>query len=67
MQQWPDSEPFLLTTAFGAFSSGYLQVTTGVSDAIKKKTLSGLSPVKLNTPAFLWPNDARIVPMDVFG
>lgn len=67
IQQWPDSEPFLLTTAFGPFSAGYLQVVTNVAEAVQAQNLSTLSPVKLSTPSFLWPNDAITVPMDVFG
>jgi len=42
-------------------------VTTNIAKAIQTKDLSVLSPVTLNTPSFLWPNDARVVPEDVFS
>jgi hypothetical protein len=67
IEQWPDSEPFLLTTSFGMFSAGKLHVVENISTAVASKSLASLSPVTLSTPDFLWPNFAKTVPLDVFG
>jgi hypothetical protein len=42
-------------------------VTTDITGAITSKDLSTLQPVVLDCPAFVWPNVARVVPMDVFN
>ena len=67
IEQYPDSDPFLLTTAFGPFSAGHLYVTPNVQEAIVAKDLSTLTPVQLDTPNFTWPNLAKPVPQDVFN
>lgn len=67
VEQFTGSDPFLLTTSFGMFSSGKIHVTTNITAAIQKQDLSLLKPVTLDTPSFLWPNFAKIVPESVFN
>jgi hypothetical protein len=57
----------LLTTSFGVFSAGKLHITQNITDAIKNQDLSKLSPITLDTPNFLWPNFAKVVPESVFN
>ena len=67
IEQWPDSEPFLLSTSFAALGQGHVYVTQNIKEAIASKSLSKLAPVTLKTPTFLWPNNVTTVPTDVFG
>ena len=69
--QFDDSEEFLLVTAFSGtpLSHGSVTIVPGVKDAVTAGDVSGLQGTKLDTgrTAFQWPNDAMVVPSDVFA
>lgn len=65
--QFADSDKFLLVSSFGALSSGAIYVVPDITAAVKSGNVSKLSPVKLATPDFAWPNDVQVIPHDVFN
>ena len=69
--QFDDSEEFLLVTAFSGspLSNGSVTIVPGVKDAVTAGDVSGLQGTKLDTghTDFKWPNDAMVVPSDVFA
>ena len=66
MGKWDDSEDFLLVSTFGAFSSGHVYMVPGIKDAVTAGDVSTLDAVKLDTPSFMWPNDVKQIPHEVF-
>ena len=65
--QFEGEEPFLLTSSFGAFSSGFVSMVPYIGHAVKDGDVSNLQSIKLDTPKFEWPNNVEAVPQDVFG
>ena len=60
------TEDFLLVSSFAAMGNGNIYMVPGVKDAVKAGDVSTLSPVKLDTATFQWPNNIEVVPWDVF-
>jgi len=67
--QYSDSDPFLLCSSFtgSPIGHGHLYVVDGIKDAIVNDTVSKLKAKKLKVSSFEWPNDAAMIPDDVFG
>ena len=66
MEQFEDSEPFLLVSSFGAFIGGQIYVVPDVAAAVSNANPSTLRPVNLSVPDLLWPNSVATIPQDVF-
>lgn len=68
--KFDDSEDFLLVTAFSGtpWAKGSVSIVPGIKDAVAAADVSSLSGTKLDTGSthFMWPNDAKVVPSDVF-
>lgn len=67
VSSFKDSDDFLLVSSFGALSSGHIYVVPDLAEGVKAGDVSTLKSYKLETPAFEWPNDVKVVPDDVFG
>ena len=64
-----EGDGFLLVSSFSAspMSHGSISVVTGIKDALLYGgDISALSPTKLDTPKFTWPNAVEVVPFDTF-
>lgn len=67
VEQFEDSEPFLLVSSFGAFIGGQIYVVPNVAAAVSNADPSTLRPVNLSVPDLLWPNSVATIPQDIFG
>ena len=70
MTNFEGSEDFLMFTAFSGtpWAKGSVSIVPGVKEAVQNNDVSGLKGTKLDTGniSFKWPNDARVIPADVF-
>lgn len=66
VEKLSNGEQFLTLTSFSATNSGKLYVAPKITDYIKQNSISSISPVQLATD-FAWPNNANLVPPEVFG
>ena len=68
---YEDSDPFILVTDFSGspLSNGAVSVIPGIRDAVVAGDVSSLQPTRLDTGKinFQWPNNAQVVPREVFG
>ena len=70
MTSFEGSEEFLMFTAFSGtpWAKGSVSIVPGVKEAVVGNDVSGLEGTKLDTGdiSFKWPNDAKVIPADVF-
>ena len=70
MTSFEGSEEFLMFTAFSGipWASGSVSIVPGIKEAVVGNDVSHLQGTKLDTGdiSFKWPNDARVIPADVF-
>lgn len=61
----------MLVTAFAGapWATGNVSIIPGIKEAVIAGDVSGLKGTELDTDkiSFKWPNDAKVVPQDVFG
>ena len=69
--KFEDSDDFLLVTDFSGmpYSVGHVSIVEGVKEAVTAGDVSSLKSTTLDTGAtfFAWPNNAMVIPNDVFG
>ena len=72
IEKFEDSDEFLLVTAFSGMPwvKGSLSIVPDIKSAVSSGDVTGVTGTALEIPdgiEFLWPNDAKVVPHDVFG
>merc|ERR1712151_585883 len=69
ISEFADSDPFLLCSSFNAapLGKGKVYVVENVTEAVVAGDVTTLKQVQLDTPHFMWPNDVKVIPHDVFG
>merc|ERR1719163_1714361 len=69
--KFEDSEDFILVTAFSGtpWATGSVSIIPGIKDAVVADDVSSLKAKELDTGKidFKWPNNAQVVPHDVFN
>jgi len=62
-----NSDDFLLVSSFVAYWYGGVYVVPNIRQGIESNSIENLKALQLKQGKFLWPNEVRVIPEDVFG